>query len=55
PAGGEIDIIEGVSYPNTQATMCPSDKCSLVTSDATQLSMAGMMVGGAELCRRSIR
>ncbi|KAI6045022.1 glycoside hydrolase family 16 protein [Pisolithus marmoratus] len=47
PAGGEIDIIEGVNnYTNNQATIHTSDGCALPTSDATQLSIAGTVVGG---------
>lgn len=47
PAGGEIDIIEGVNnYTNNQATIHTSDGCSLPTSDTTQLNIAGTVVGG---------
>lgn len=47
PAGGEIDIVEGVNnYTNNQATIHTSDGCSLPTSDATQLDITGTVVGG---------
>ncbi|KAG6328376.1 hypothetical protein ID866_10714 [Astraeus odoratus] len=47
PAGGEIDIIEGVNnYTNNQATIHTSDGCSLPSSSSTQLNIAGTVVGG---------
>ena len=47
PAGGEIDIIEGVNdYTNNQATIHTSDGCSLPTSSSSQLNIAGTVVGG---------
>ncbi|KAL4068247.1 glycoside hydrolase family 16 protein [Scleroderma yunnanense] len=47
PAGGEIDIIEGVNdYTNNQATIHTSDGCSLPTSSTSQLNIAGTVVGG---------
>lgn len=47
PAGGEIDIIEGVNdYTNNQATIHTSDGCSLPTSSASQLNIQGTVVGG---------
>ena len=47
PAGGEIDIIEGVNdYTNNQATLHTNAGCALATSDSKSLSISGILVGG---------
>lgn len=49
PAGGEIDIVEGVSnYTNNQATVHTNPGCSLPTSDASSLGVSGTVVGGTD-------
>ena len=47
PAGGEIDIIEGVNdYTNNQATLHTNTGCSLASSDSKTLSISGTLIGG---------
>lgn len=47
PAGGEIDIVEGVSnYTNNQATIHTNPGCSLASSDPSILNITGTVVGG---------
>jgi len=47
PAGGEIDIVEGVSnYTNNQATIHTNPGCSLASSDPSVLNITGTIVGG---------
>lgn len=46
PAGGEIDIIEGVNdYTNNQATLHTNPGCGLASSDPKALSISGNLVG----------
>jgi len=47
PAGGEIDVIEGVNdYTNNQATLHTNPGCSLATSNSNSLAITGTLVGG---------
>ncbi|KAI0078493.1 hypothetical protein K474DRAFT_1660304 [Panus rudis PR-1116 ss-1] len=47
PAGGEIDIVEGVNdYTNNQATIHTNPGCSVASSDASKLAITGTLVGG---------
>ncbi|THH06004.1 hypothetical protein EW146_g9746 [Bondarzewia mesenterica] len=47
PAGGEIDIVEGVNdYTNNQATIHTNHGCTLSSSNATALGFSGTIVGG---------
>ncbi|KAK7694183.1 hypothetical protein QCA50_001363 [Cerrena zonata] len=47
PAGGEIDIVEGVNdYTNNQATIHTNPGCTIPTSNANQLGVTGTLVGG---------
>ncbi|KAI0932742.1 hypothetical protein AcW2_001277 [Taiwanofungus camphoratus] len=47
PAGGEIDIVEGVNtYTNNQATIHTNPGCSIPTSNSTALAITGNVVGG---------
>jgi len=46
PAGGEIDIIEGVNdYTNNQATLHTNPGCGLASSDSKTLSISGTLIG----------
>ncbi|KAF9072717.1 glycoside hydrolase family 16 protein [Rhodocollybia butyracea] len=45
PAGGEIDIVEGVNdYTNNQATIHTNPGCSMPTSNTTALGVTGELV-----------
>lgn len=47
PAGGEIDIVEGVNdYTNNQATIHTNPGCSIPSSNSTILGITGSIVGG---------
>ncbi|KAI0344060.1 hypothetical protein BDW22DRAFT_1355344 [Trametopsis cervina] len=47
PAGGEIDIVEGVNdYTNNQATIHTNPGCTLSTTSSSTLGMTGNLVGG---------
>lgn len=47
PAGGEIDIVEGVNdYTNNQATIHTNPGCSLTSSNPSSLGITGSVVGG---------
>jgi hypothetical protein len=47
PAGGEIDIVEGVNdYTNNQATIHTNPGCSLTSSSSSTLGISGSVVGG---------
>lgn len=47
PAGGEIDIVEGISnYTNNQATIHTNPGCSLSSSNPSTLGITGTVVGG---------
>ncbi|EMD41533.1 glycoside hydrolase family 16 protein [Gelatoporia subvermispora B] len=47
PAGGEIDIVEGVNeYTNNQATIHTNPGCTIPTSNSTELKISGNVVGG---------
>ncbi|KIP03265.1 glycoside hydrolase family 16 protein [Phlebiopsis gigantea 11061_1 CR5-6] len=47
PAGGEIDIVEGVNdYTNNQATIHTNPGCSLASSSSSTLGISGTVVGG---------
>ncbi|KAG5652003.1 hypothetical protein H0H81_006618 [Sphagnurus paluster] len=49
PAGGEIDIVEGVNdYTNNQATIHTNPGCSLPTTNANVLAISGTVVGGMD-------
>ncbi|KAF9787022.1 glycoside hydrolase family 16 protein [Thelephora terrestris] len=49
PAGGEIDIIEGVNdYTNNQATLHTNPGCGLASSDSKTLSISGTLVSGTD-------
>ncbi|KAF9654282.1 glycoside hydrolase family 16 protein [Thelephora ganbajun] len=49
PAGGEIDIIEGVNdYTNNQATLHTNPGCGLASTDPRALSISGTLVGGMD-------
>lgn len=49
PAGGEIDIIEGVNdYTNNQATLHTNPGCGLASTDPKALSISGTLVGGTD-------
>lgn len=49
PAGGEIDIIEGVNdYTNNQATIHTNPGCTLATSSSSALSISGTLVSGTD-------
>ncbi|EED82530.1 hypothetical protein POSPLDRAFT_53931 [Postia placenta Mad-698-R] len=49
PDGGEIDIVEGVNdYTNDQVTLHTNTGCSLPTSNATVLAIAGDIVGSTD-------
>jgi len=47
PAGGEIDIVEGVNeYTNNQATIHTNPGCTIPSSNSTELKISGNVVGG---------
>ncbi|PIL30890.1 hypothetical protein GSI_07059 [Ganoderma sinense ZZ0214-1] len=47
PAGGEIDIVEGVNdYSDNQATIHTSHGCTIPSSDSSKLGISGNVVGG---------
>ncbi|KAI8983367.1 concanavalin A-like lectin/glucanase domain-containing protein [Trametes punicea] len=47
PAGGEIDIVEGVNdYANNQATIHTSHGCTIPSSSSAALNISGNVVGG---------
>ncbi|EIM86268.1 uncharacterized protein STEHIDRAFT_147699 [Stereum hirsutum FP-91666 SS1] len=47
PAGGEIDIVEGVNdYTNNQATIHTNPGCNLPSSSSSTLGITGTIVGG---------
>jgi len=49
PAGGEIDIVEGVhDYTNNQATLHTDPGCGLATTDSNALSISGRLIGGQD-------
>jgi len=49
PAGGEIDIIEGVNdYTNNQATLHTNPGCGLASTDTKTLAISGSLVGGTD-------
>jgi len=49
PAGGEIDILEGVNdYTNNQATLHTNPGCTLASSDSKTLSISGTLIGGTD-------
>jgi len=49
PAGGEIDIIEGVhDYTNNQATIHTDPGCTLATTSSSVLGISGSVVGGTD-------
>ena len=49
PAGGEIDIIEGVNdYTNNQATLHTNPGCSLASTDSKTLAISGTLIGGVD-------
>ncbi|KAG1819405.1 concanavalin A-like lectin/glucanase domain-containing protein [Suillus variegatus] len=49
PAGGEIDIIEGVSnYTNNQATIHTNPGCTLPSTNSALLNMSGTLVASTD-------
>jgi hypothetical protein len=49
PAGGEIDILEGVNdYTNNQATLHTNPGCTMSSTNAAALSISGNVLGGAD-------
>ncbi|TFY66209.1 hypothetical protein EVG20_g4882 [Dentipellis fragilis] len=47
PAGGEIDIVEGVNdYTNNQATIHTNPGCNMPSSNTNTLDISGSVVGG---------
>lgn len=47
PAGGEIDIVEGVNtYTNNQATIHTNPGCTIPSSNSTVLGITGDVTGG---------
>ncbi|CCM01312.1 uncharacterized protein FIBRA_03361 [Fibroporia radiculosa] len=47
PAGGEIDIVEGVNtYTNNQATIHTNPGCSIPSANSSVLGITGTVVGG---------
>jgi len=49
PAGGEIDIVEGVGdYTNDQATIHTNVGCTLASSTPSVLDISGSIVGGTD-------
>jgi len=54
PAGGEIDIIEGVNdYTNNQATLHTNPGCGLASTDSRALSISGTLIGGTDCAASS--
>jgi hypothetical protein len=49
PAGGEIDILEGVhDYTNNQATIHTNPGCRLTSTSADALRISGNVIGGTD-------
>lgn len=49
PAGGEIDIVEGVhDYTNNQATIHTDPGCRLTTTSSSNLKISGNVIGGTD-------
>ncbi|EIW65035.1 uncharacterized protein TRAVEDRAFT_109943 [Trametes versicolor FP-101664 SS1] len=49
PAGGEIDMVEGVNdYTNNQVTLHTAPGCSMPSSDPTTLGISGSLIGGTD-------
>ncbi|KAF9458752.1 concanavalin A-like lectin/glucanase domain-containing protein [Collybia nuda] len=49
PAGGEIDIVEGVhDYTNNQATIHTNPGCTLPTTNTNSLAISGSVIGGTD-------
>ncbi|KAH7914464.1 glycoside hydrolase family 16 protein [Hygrophoropsis aurantiaca] len=49
PAGGEIDIVEGINnYTSNQATIHTNPGCSIPSSNSTILDISGTVVGGTD-------
>ncbi|KAH9921398.1 concanavalin A-like lectin/glucanase domain-containing protein [Fomitopsis serialis] len=49
PAGGEIDIVEGVNtYTNDQVTLHTNTGCSLPSTDVSKLDIAGTLVSSQD-------
>jgi len=49
PAGGEIDIVEGVNdYTNNQATIHTDVGCTLPNSSSSALAISGTVIGGTD-------
>jgi hypothetical protein len=49
PAGGEIDILEGVhDYTNNQATLHTNPGCTLSSTSSASLSISGNALGGTD-------
>jgi len=49
PAGGEIDIIEGVNdYTNNQATLHTTPGCMMSSTNAATLGISGYALGGTD-------
>ncbi|KAL6300288.1 hypothetical protein BKA93DRAFT_752830 [Sparassis latifolia] len=49
PAGGEIDIVEGVNtYTNNQATLHTNGACTLPSNNSSTLGIAGRLIGGTD-------
>jgi len=47
PAGGEIDIIEGVNdYTNNQATIHTNVGCTIASTSSATLAISGSVIGG---------
>lgn len=49
PAGGEIDILEGVhDYTNNQATIHTSVGCTLASTSSNTLAITGSVIAGTD-------
>jgi hypothetical protein len=49
PAGGEIDIVEGINdYTNNQATIHTNPGCTIASSNSAMLDITGNIVGGTD-------
>lgn len=49
PAGGEIDIIEGVNdYTNNQATLHTNPGCTMSSTNSATLGISGSALGGTD-------
>ncbi|EIW65039.1 uncharacterized protein TRAVEDRAFT_111797, partial [Trametes versicolor FP-101664 SS1] len=49
PAGGEIDMVEGVNdYTNNQVTLHTAPGCSMPSSDPSALGISGSLIGGTD-------